>query len=1431
MKKNFIYSLLLISHLSYADDVDVIRDLLGAEGKNTNLVLVADTSSQMESELSPDGLSYSEVLADSSVSMMQTLQENTNVGLVTYNGAGGSVVAELLPLSSSVDVTQRKLTYASGTYLQSSADASVGVQTITDPEFRMNSIYGSSADGAFSTLATGRTPSHSAVFCRNNFISSLYSGNKDTIFAGLSHWGALSTTENCDFASILRFQDFKDGPYSYTEANVPFGAHIRKADLVLHQKEYSGSYWKSDADTFRVSPVFLGYNDYPKNVQEAESHINAIPKERYHYIDAGKPLNNYVDLPITKGFSYKLNAKNIFDVSDIAQSVIDNNGTINTRHFSFAFLGGDSYSEQVELKRLARFNLQADWDKRPALELKWINGSAPVDTMALRFKSINLLPDDEIVSARVILHSSKNLVTLDTDFNFKYGVESSSSPSYINKYTNLENLSFIDGLKEVNIKREDMVGGYYGYDDQYINGDSIIASLTNIPNDVLAFDGKIGDRIKRIGGQHLVFDITSELKEFSKSSWKYNSGFNFVISNSNNFPGTFFSSIDSNEKSRPTLEIFVKKRTTHANVITDKLKYAPNVTFGRPMLGAYEEAIRYLLGSNVEYGKVGYPQISTPDSLLVGSARFDQTAYCDSESIVNDAIASTMCRNVYLPAGSRYKQPKMHQCSVNHVVLVSRGANDVRNNGLSWSCTNNDICNNETIRLANIMNNYDISGAIGEQTVKTHVIGIGEKNDPHQRVLEEIALNGDGEFRTAENAAQITESLRDIAVSVNNSSATFVSPATSTSVSSGEQNEVFVYYALFRPDNNPVSSYWTGNLKKYKLEINSAGEVNIVDKYGNNAIDENGNFIPESTSYWSNRQDGGKVKRGGAASKYSWSNVYTYRGDIKNITKHKFSESDRVRVTGDYSYLYKYFPQETNWSMNQYNRWIAGVDTYNIDPGWSWKRKTFGSVIHSTPVSLPGKYSDFILFGDNRGYIHLIDANTGSDAFTFFGPEFIKRIPYLSGKKPIYDLQYAFDGSAISYMYDSDGTGKIDASQDRFISLITQRRGGDGIYAFDFTKFLAGGEPEDVEILWRLDKEVLGEVVKETWSSPVITKMLVDDKEKIVAIFGGGYDKIFDEGNYISLDSEKRYGSNFYVVDLFTGDILLDANKRFTSAPLIDPVVGKPSVIDTNSDGYSDKILFNDINGSIHIIDLKSDSSENLNSSNYYKVADLGIRASYDKTYQSFRKFYEGLTVVPFLSKNGVKYKILLGSGNRSNLVDVRTQNYFYSLTLDFDNIGGSMITHDNMIDVTGITDLSTVEDIDSFKLMLGSEGEKMIGEIAVANNIVIMNTYSPGEAVVGDTLQCTTSYGASKTYRFNMFSSEGVFDQNQTGEERFTVTNSLFVSNGIGFVVIDGKLISLNSTKASIVGEVSNTNKQLQWRKIRSDIIDELLESLPYRI
>ncbi len=347
-----------------------------------------------------------------------------------------------------------------------------------------------------------------------------------------------------------------------------------------------------------------------------------------------------------------------------------------------------------------------------------------------------------------------------------------------------------------------------------------------------------------------------------------------------------------------------------------------------------------------------------------------------------------------------------------------------------------------------------------------------------------------------------------------------------------------------------------------------------------------------------------------------------------------------------------------------------------------------------------------VLAGANDGMLHAFDGgffdrDTGSTTETYNdqhdlgdGSELFAYVPNAVMPR-LYNMtngksqQYMVDGLiATSDVYiDTNPDPGVTTREWRTVAIATMRRGGRGMVALDITQpdvidgttfvptysrfpgcLNGGGGCDGVypKVLWEFDDLANPDTdgncpyspatsvqcspywdLGWTWSKPAIARIAINDHpnppdDVFVAFFGGGWDRTETD----------RTGNFIYGVDIATGAILYEANLGVA-------VPGSPTALDSDIDGFHDRIYFADSDGGVHRLQFPSPglaAATGADAGTLTRIFDF--RAGSGGFVDRQRFFTRPVMVPAVFGGSGYTWAMALGSGDRANLDRYDDVNY-----------------------------------------------------------------------------------------------------------------------------------------------------------------------------
>ena len=681
----------------------------------------------------------------------------------------------------------------------------------------------------------------------------------------------------------------------------------------------------------------------------------------------------------------------------------------------------------------------------------------------------------------------------------------------------------------------------------------------------------------------------------------------------------------------------------------------------------------------------------------------------------------------------------------------------------------------------------------GVQNVTSYWIGFGDDVASGTDYLTEVAQRGGGQYYSAADTAELTEAFTEIISRILSQTTTFTSPTVAVNAFNRTQNLNYLYMSVFKP----TTSYrWLGNIKKY--QVTPAGVIRDVN--GNAAVDPNtGFFVDGSQSYWSSGPDGADAEMGGAAGELTnpsgrtvYSNLTTTSGtlnenlsDLKNAGNLTLANQLLLGVSSA-------VPVAGRPSVDELVDWAYGHDTSDDDgdSDLTEARMDMGDPLHSRPATViyggPADDPDITLYATtNDGMLQAINASTGQELWSFMPRDKIGRIEELHANAEVTSRVYGLDGVVKVVRLDRNNNGTIEPAgtdidgngsvseqeKDKVFLYFGMRRGGSGIIALDVT---VRSTPK---LMWIIGPTELPGV-GETWSTPTVTRVNVNrtwpssNPDKMVLVFGGGYDVAQDTVSYVA----DIVGNRIFMIDAVTGNLIWragpssDSGAQLQLAKMTNSIPGDVRPIDLTGDGYADRMYAADLGGRVWRFDIYNGQvPASLVTGGVFAslgTGDLAVKTGAAADASNRRFFYApDVSLMKVGTTNWIN--VAIGSGHREMPISDQTvENRFYSLR-DFNVFTPvannqykatctssetspchQIITDGDtrLVDVT--TDLNPTIPSGGigWKMDLQDDGEKVLAESRTFQNKLYITTYSPQERAYNPEY-CVATVGLNRLY------------------------------------------------------------------------------------
>ncbi len=583
---------------------------------------------------------------------------------------------------------------------------------------------------------------------------------------------------------------------------------------------------------------------------------------------------------------------------------------------------------------------------------------------------------------------------------------------------------------------------------------------------------------------------------------------------------------------------------------------------------------------------------------------------------------------------------------------------------------------------------------MASQNITTYSVGVlgPDCRAEYAALLSNMADVGGGKYYPTTNYDGLVTAFRSVLSQIQSVNSVFASVSLPVSVNTQGTYLNQVYVGMFRPDKD-AKPRWFGNLKQYKFGLVN-DQLELVDAENKSAISAGGSgFVSEcATSFWtrdtsnppywvnntkencignlaaSDFRDGNLVEKGGQAQM------------LRNMT-----ESDRNIQTCSHSACAslasfdhanasivipkttvvngaEVIQNTTGTERTNIINWLRGLNnqtednTDNFRPATAIRPSVHGDVVHSRPVAIdfPGE-GVIVFYGGNDGVFRAVNgeqagAEAGRELWSFVPTEFYSKIYRIYKNEqtisfPGFVTASAFTPKPKDYAMDGPVTAMIE--NNRAYIFASMRRGGDAVYAFDFTS-----SRTSPVLKWKF-RTVDG---AQTWSSakPLKSKGYSNP----IVMMGGGYDPVCHDPD-VGCQST-TVGNKVYMVDAETGHEIV--NESFTDGSIItNSIMADITVVpDSTNPEFAAYAYAADLGGNIYRI-----SGRDAN-------APFGATAPQDWTITKIaalggtginRKFMFAPDVV---NENGT-YILLLGSGDREKPIAfyagaATVENRFYAI-------------------------------------------------------------------------------------------------------------------------------------------------------------------------
>jgi type IV pilus assembly protein PilY1 len=669
-----------------------------------------------------------------------------------------------------------------------------------------------------------------------------------------------------------------------------------------------------------------------------------------------------------------------------------------------------------------------------------------------------------------------------------------------------------------------------------------------------------------------------------------------------------------------------------------------------------------------------------------------------------------------------------------------------------------------------------------------------------------------------DDPAALVKTLEDVFKQILSVSTTFVSA--SVPINAFNRAEIIdnVFIAQFKtdPDGKPV---WTGNVKKLTIGSvgDGSGDIELKDANNNTAIAADGRIRFDALTHWTSAanlppadpdenevdgKDGRSTTRGGAGQKLPGMLTGGVAGPGLN-NAHPGGRTLYYDAGGSLAALNADAATATALQTSlgaadatealELLQYARGLDVNDEDgdtvtvEAREWMH---GDTLHSRPLPInfgaTGGYSEanqriYLAYGTNDGYMRLLENTTsggtesGKELWGFMPQSVMGELPSLRANAAGSGHPYLVDGAPSVYI-EGGYIDPTDLSTQEVYLYFGLRRGGKAYYALDLT------DPLSPSLLWSIDKSGDFSEMGMTFSNPEVGTIDDGSDAKPVVIFGGGYDANKDLRTGVGTDDTE--GNALYIVDGETGDLIWKAvgsgtasSDTFVHTGMLNGIPSTVTAVDTNGDGYTDRIYAGDTGGRVWRADIHGTDTTAWTMT---LLADMGRH--YNSSVSDDRRFFHRPDVIQSTDANGAFDAVVLGSGDRADPLDAGglVNNFVYMIkdrNTGLNTGANTGLDHTNMGDITNTClqegSPCTADLTNGWRLGLATTGEKNLSSSLTIGGTVYFSTYLPPGTSSAAT--CGPDEGNGRFYAIKLANGAAVqnLDTTTTDLERSRESNA----------------------------------------------------------
>jgi type IV pilus assembly protein PilY1 len=757
------------------------------------------------------------------------------------------------------------------------------------------------------------------------------------------------------------------------------------------------------------------------------------------------------------------------------------------------------------------------------------------------------------------------------------------------------------------------------------------------------------------------------------------------------------------------------------------------------------KTVKYNSGSKQEY--VDPPMTGNEDAIggtllgFVDENKNGKTALFQNLSSLKNETWSPLAET--LSIGATYFQngqiPVQYTCQKNYVLIISDGDPTKDTGNLA--------------DIATSLFNLDLNGEIliSKQNIKTYSIGFSMTH----ALLESTARNGGGKYFHVFSSQSFNIAFQTFIAEVLQENTSYVAPVVPISQMEKTSAGNRMYLAMFKPTEK---GFWKGNIKKYGIATKNDGSIvfqnengefepvpdqintkvgDILDAEGNLIMDSENKIKDSARSYWTKKADGPDgedVEKGGIGKilqdRVTARKLYTYLGSEADLTdsSNAFDLSNNAITPATLG-----LAADDITGMERVFNFVNGLDAYDwegltgVPDGITNVKRSWiqGAFIHSRPLVIHYRDRSVIFVGSNGGMLQAFDDATGEELWGFIPRNLLPNLKNFNGE----ELQLFVDGAPKIYMV-KDINGDLTTG----ILLFGFRRGGNRYIALDIR------DPLKPQFLYEISPSTTGfGEMGQTWSTPLIGKIKLTTGDKVGAFIGAGYDQNQDNEPVSANDTK---GRGVYVFDVLNNGSLIWSYTYAKNDKMKFCIPSDISRVDTNGNGYIDRLYVGDMGGQMWRFDINDPDST--------KWTGKIVFDSNPGLSQKRKIFYP-----PDVTLETGNYEMLFfGTGDREHPKNLMFENRIYAIK----DTNSSLIVENDLVDVTDVmATLNALNAKSGWFIHLENSGEKSLSHSVVFDGVVYYTTFTPTFGELGD--PCALKEGSGRLYALKYKSGSAAFN------------------------------------------------------------------------